>query len=106
VNTYSVGNWCHVVFVSTHENDITTMKIYVNGVLKATDSFQGKEANAAATGSYPFAIGNRNPIYRYRNFGADYAYDGSVSNVRIYSRALSEAEIRQNYNSLRSRFSL
>jgi hypothetical protein len=106
IKAYTVGQWCHVVFVSTYENDTTTMKIYVNGVLSATSTYSGKEGYAAATGSYKFAIGNRNANYRYREFGADYAYDGSVSNVRIYSRALSEAEIRQNYNSLRSRFSL
>ena len=35
-----------------------------------------------------------------------YFYNGNISNLKLYSRALTDAEIDQNYNALKSRFGL
>jgi hypothetical protein len=35
-----------------------------------------------------------------------YYFNGSIAQVKIYNRALSAAEVRQNYNALRGRFGL
>jgi len=104
-------SWHHIVCVSEYDGTQTTFKIYKNGLVVASTSFEGKEyitdtSNVSDNGSANFTIGNRSSGTRWAQDGGDYAFRGSVSNARVYSRALSETEILQNYNSLRSRFSL
>ena len=38
--------------------------------------------------------------------GADYMYNGNISQVSIYNKALSQSEIKQNFNATKSRFGL
>jgi hypothetical protein len=38
------------------------------------------------------------------NFGAANAYVGKISNVKYYDRALSDAEVLQNYNAIKYRY--
>lgn len=40
------------------------------------------------------------------NTGTAFWYSGSIANVQLYDRALPLAEIRQNYNAVKSRFNL
>jgi hypothetical protein len=78
-------------YTVTYEN--STLKFYLNGELKDT--------NLSATGnitntSTPLEIGKR--ITDYGNF--------KLSSALIYNKALSPAEIAQNYNTLKTRFRL
>jgi len=41
----------------------------------------------------------------YGNF-AGYPFTGNISNTQIYNRALSAAEVSQNFNALRGRFGI
>jgi uncharacterized delta-60 repeat protein len=41
-----------------------------------------------------------------RGVGGGYWYKGKMSNISIYNRALTAAEVSQNFNALRSRFSI
>ena len=81
--------WTHVAGVF----DGSTMKLYVNGVLEASRSNVVMTANTA-----PLTIG--------RATSGGYVFPGLISCVLIYSRALSDAEIRTLYELHRGLFSV
>ena len=71
-----------------------TMQIYANGVLKGSAS----ASNLAPNGS-SIRIGSRsNGDSRY--------FNGDIPIMKIYNRALTAAEVAQNFNAQRSRFEL
>jgi len=86
--------WNHIVgtFVSGNR------RTYVNGILRASDSATG----TVATNTNGSSIG----VYGGYNGVRDFWYNGSISNVKVYNRALSETEIQQNFNALRGRYGL
>ena len=86
------GNWHHVV--GTYDRSLTTAKIYIDGILKNTNS---SILYGPASNNQPLLIGSRTGL---AGFG------GSISLIRIYNRALSPEEILQNYNATKSRFQL
>lgn len=73
--------------------DGSGLKLYVNG---------GLAGSLAKTGAV--STGGITRISGYDN-GAE-PFLGKIDQVRIYNRALSEAEVRQNFNAQRSRYSL
>ena len=77
-------------YTVTYEN--STLKFYLNGELKHSASASGNISNT----STPLEIGKR--ITDYGNF--------KLSNAMVYSKALSQAEVAQNYNTLKTRFIL
>jgi len=88
----SAGNWYHVAVVVGNN----TFDLYYNGVLY-----------------YPWATGG----FDWANINSDTAYvhlveqhggdgNGSMANMQLYNRALSAAEIKQNFEALRGRFGL
>jgi hypothetical protein len=70
-------------------------KAYINGVDVGVDANFSTQLSVFA-GSDPVNIG-------YANW-ADYYLEGQLGNLRLYNRALTYAEIQQNYNSFKSRF--
>lgn len=84
--TVNDGVW-HMLTWVNYSN--YTMDMYVDGVL---------DSNVANSTS-----GNNNPVDR---IGGSWAaqFVGSISNVSIYSRALTASEVRQNFNALRGRY--
>jgi len=74
------------------------MRIYVNGELDASNT---NTANFTLTGRGPQWVGQDRPSAQAtRN-----VLDGTVPVLRIYkNKALSAAEVAQNYNALRGRF--
>jgi len=72
--------------------DGTTLRFYLNGEFKHSASASGNISNT----STPLEIGKR--ITDYGNF--------KLSNAMIYNKALSQSEIAQNYNTLKTRFGL
>lgn len=75
-----VGSWHYVVT----EFDGTTRKIYLDGVLKGSDTPSGHSAVLSN-----FRIGSIN--------GGNY-FNGSIDELQIYNRALSLGQIKENYN--------
>ena len=69
-----------------------TTYLYMDGNLMAQ----------AATG---FDVSN-NPTYIAKNPGYNEYWNGNIGTVLIYNRALSEAEIKQNFNATRGRFGI
>lgn len=80
VGTYSSGN----------------RKLYINGVLVASDS----QAGTINTDAGGISIG----AYGGYNGGNSYWYTGSIAVVRIYNKQLTDAEVVQNYNITNQRF--
>ena len=73
-----------------------TLIFYVNAVSQSTQTVTGT----------PNVTGNTNlEIGRYTT-ATNYNFSGSISNVQVYNRALSAAEVRQNYNAQKARFGL
>lgn len=88
----SAGNWYEITFVFDYATKSKT--IYVNGAYDnggGSVGYSGTGSNFQI-GKYPWSPGNR-------------AY-GSISTARIYNRALSAAEVKQNFNALRGRYSI
>jgi hypothetical protein len=73
--------------------------IYINGVLATQASYTTNPV-------YPTS-GNRNyQIGRWGFGGFERFFNGNIPQVSIYNRALTETEVSQNYNALRSRFGI
>ena len=94
-----VGNWRHLVFEMRSDVSYTNNKIYVNGVNQSL-SQQYSSENA---GTRNFNSGN-GTICGW--LGGGYYMNQQVSSFRVYNRALTQAEITQNYNAQKSRFGL
>ena len=84
------GDYHHVVFTRG-----TTFRIYVDGVLVTESS--GIGTNVASTGS-TFRVGGDT-----RN-GAT-IHNGNIPVLKVYNQALTAAEVLQNYNATKGRFS-
>ena len=65
------------------------LKGYVNGIQVGTVSLSSMGSGSSTSNSYPLILGN--------NVGSGYPFKGYIDEVRIYNRALSQAEITQLY---------
>ncbi|MDP1706260.1 MAG: LamG-like jellyroll fold domain-containing protein [bacterium] len=79
------GQWYHAVIT----RDGSLRKIYVNGILENSGAIGSPESN-----SNVLEIGRKPGI-------AEQSFNGRISDVRVYSRALSAAEVLAIYNSTR-----
>ena len=84
-----LNTWYHMVGTSSGSNHT----LYLNGVNVGTAS----NSSTFHSSTDPYKVGS---------FDDSYHHIGDVSNCRIYNRGLSEAEVKQNYNALKSRFGL
>jgi hypothetical protein len=90
-NTYPLNNWYNVTWTKS----ANVWSIYVNGSLDVSSSI--------GNGTTPFSnnimwLGGLNEV------SAQYYYSSNISNVQIYNRVLTAAEVLQNYNATKSRF--
>jgi len=86
----ALNQWVHLVGTS----DNVTRKIYINGVLDQSNSY--------SSGIYSTNI----DLQIGRQLSGGYDYNGDISAIRIYDRALSSTEVLHNYNALKGRFGL
>ena len=77
------GAW----YQGTMTYDGANMRLYVNGSVVATTAC----TRSSATGASAL-------IGIYNSLAAEYAFPGTIDDVRIYNRALSAAEVRRLYN--------
>ena len=96
VNTSTAGvvnnQWNNVVATW----DGTNKRIYVNGVLRATSATLTGTVTQNTTGAAFIGIYG----------GGGYPFNGRIAQTQIYNRALTAAEIQQNFNATRSRYSI
>jgi len=88
--TLTSNNWYHIV----GNFDGSNFRLYINGVIQIT----------TANGGTPTA--NTGGIILMRRWDFAEHWGGLLSTVRIYNRALSAQEIKQNYNATKKRYRL
>jgi hypothetical protein len=81
------------VMITAVRSGITTF-FYINGILQKT----GSSSSSIGGSATEFRIGT--------NTSGTEQYNGIIYTTQVYNRALSAAEILQNYNSQKSRFNL
>lgn len=87
------GSWNQIVLVKSSSN---SQIIYVNANQIGTGNHSHAYVNGVtAFGAIPF----NNPSY-------DGFLNGQLPNIKIYNRALTSAEVTQNFNALRGRFGI
>jgi hypothetical protein len=89
--TRSLNIWYHAVYVANVEE--STAKLYINGDL--VDSLTLTKQLRQYTSTVPYCIGGSS---------IDYSSNSIVSTVRAYNRALTDAEIKQNFNATRKTY--
>ncbi len=92
------NTWYHTVLVSS----TTDTKLYINGNLISTvvssGSLDTSVSGTFGVGCYGISQG----ILQYPT----YLSNQNISSVKVYNRSLSETEIQQNFNALRSRYGI
>ena len=87
-SSVSLNTWQMVAVTFSDSGD--SVNFYVNGVNKGTRTLSTSISSSAVAAS----IGSRNGMN-------DRVFDGSLDEVRLYNRALTEAEIKSLYNASR-----
>jgi hypothetical protein len=90
-----VNNWVHLVAIF-HNQAQSNSSMYLNGVQKTLSQKNGTIGNAF--------VSSQLTIGRYRPGG--YPFGGYITNFKIYNKALSAAEITQNFEATRGRFGI
>ena len=90
----NTSGWFQVVGTYTSGSRI----LYINGVQVNSDG----QGGALATNSSGMSIG----AYGGNSGSNSYWYNGALSICRVYNRALSAAEVLQNFNATRGRYGL
>ena len=88
----NTSSWYQVV--ATYSSGFR--RLYINGILVNSDTQSG----IISTNSGGVRIG------AYGGASPNYFYNGSLAICKIYNRALTAQEIKENFNSTKSRFSL
>lgn len=93
-NTIFTGKWKHFVITSVTNVSATPISIFIDGVLNTSTTIN--EAYTATNSSMSLMLSNDNV----------WPTKGILSSFKMYNRALSAAEIRQNFNALRGRYGI
>ena len=93
--TTELNRWYHLVATYEWDGSQSITKLYRDGVLVSSGTITGYQM--ASPGSWDFLVGasgwnSNNPFTSWGLF------NGTIDEVRIYNRVLSEAEIRYHYN--------
>lgn len=94
LSTYTVGSWYNLVLTYNHATTTTTF--YINGVSQGT-------AAGAYSGS---GIDNYLGIGLAGSQATNTYFNGKASSLNVYTKALTQAEVLQNFNALRGRYGL
>ena len=96
---YVANTWMNLTGVYTGEETF----LYINGQFKGSSSNQPNGDNKSVKGILNNSFITRNIG---SSSGGDNRFDGKVAVSKIYDRALTAAEVSQNYNALKDRFGL
>lgn len=95
VSTYmTLNNWYQLVGT----NKAGEQKIYINNTVAASNTISPTITASTAGVSIGNANGYASP--------SSYPFNGKIAIVRVYNKALSAAEVQQNYNLQKARFGL
>jgi hypothetical protein len=92
---YALNTWYNLVgtWVSGER-----VKFYSNGRLMTSGETGGQVQTVLRNGDTNLFVGSR--------AGVSFQYSGSIPQVNIYNRALTAAEIKQNFNATRGRYGI
>ena len=85
-SAFTADTWVHVVGV---KSSITGMSLYVNNVLKATNTSATGSASATATG--------KNSIGMYHTSSDSLFFNGEIDQLRIFNREITSSEVSTLY---------
>ena len=85
-------NWTNYVLI----NSAGTVSVYVNGIL-----IDSRVRTISPSLTRPITIGRWAGSYL-----SEYVLNGKISNAQVYNKALTEAEVKQNFNALRGRYGI
>jgi hypothetical protein len=89
------GNWIYVSFVGNGGGTGSrTLRLYKNGV------------QAGSTYTFDYNFTSTTPIIGANHSALSECMGGNIANVTYYNRALTAAEVSQNFNALKGRFSI
>ena len=91
VQSLSTTSFDYTHWVGTY--DLSNIKLYRDGSLVGTTAHTSAISQPTADLDIGHALG-------------DYDWDGKISNIKIYNRALTAAEVLQNYNAIKRRFGI
>lgn len=78
--------------------------LWKNGVITVSSSLWTLYLNGISVASKTMVTNTSNTTYRLGYDGTTFYYQGNISNIFVYNRALTQQEVTQNYNALKSRF--
>ena len=88
------GNYHHTALVRQGD----TLSLYVDGELDASSTgWSSKNATNTSKGA---------SIGRYIDGSTNYPWNGDILSLKAYNKALTSAEVLQNFNAIKSRFGL
>lgn len=96
-SNWAANTWFNICGTYTGTGGTTNAKVYVNGSLSGTTS---RNNDAVASANY---VSNSAKCMVGCRFNQHY-FNGEISTVMVYNRALSAAEVNQNYQVTRRRF--
>ena len=85
--------------LGTYKASSGEVKIYLNGILKKTETI-------AETGDVSLNSGNITLGIDYHGNSSNYSLNGNIFLSRVYNKTLTSAEVLQNFNATKSRFGL
>ena len=97
LGTNHLNKWIYCVLVISGSTSGSSVKVYAyeDGIL------------STSTGSLSWNLNTTSDYYVSRHFhGATQTLDGNIPIAQVYNRALTDAEVTQNFNAQKSRFGL
>jgi hypothetical protein len=92
-NELPLNTWAHLI--ATYSESSGVARIYYNGT-----QIESWSASSTASNNNPLCIGTGGSAAQ------DQYFNGKISACRVYNRALTAAEVRQNFESTRSRYGI
>jgi len=97
---------CNNTFFYSNKVFPTNKWTYVVGSLSGTSGKYYEDGVLVQSGTLaPPTQGNNNLYLSYRP-STNYYFNGNIAQVQIYNRALSQAEVQQNFNAFKGRYGL
>jgi hypothetical protein len=88
--TFNDGTWHHAVFTYDGSMLRTGLKFYADGTLQTTTDLFNTSIGGSISNSIDFQVGARD---------GGYTFEGEVDILKVWSRALTLADVLEDYNS-------
>jgi hypothetical protein len=107
-NTITDTNWHYVCITATSLNtNNPTINFYVDGINAGSNYWNASPKGAILYSSNTGSVRVGSIYYPSRpTYDGPYYFIGNIATTQIYNRALSAAEVSQNFNALRGRYGI